>query len=111
MMEFKRITQEDQGIFLNIEEFGRVYRLRIQNLEYLREGIVTSGIRSKTQREMQTGRGIHIAYEKLYIKTDSEISRLLHQGSLIYVNEYRYTVISIEEQEGITVIELEGRHQ
>lgn len=111
MMEFKEIINEDREIFLNFSEFAETHRLRIQSRDFLITGVISAWIREKTINERSRGRGLYVAVTRLYIKDDIQIIKQLHQGMTIQVDDYRYTITSIEDQSGIIRLELEGYHQ
>ena len=111
MMKFKDIVKTERTVFLNSNEFAETVRIRIKTDEYIVKCVKTVGIREKTMNEKGKLQGIFVTYKSLFVRTEDLPISQIHQGTLIYVDEYRYTVASIEDQQGITLLRLEGYHQ
>lgn len=114
MMKFKDIVHDDRDAFFNFSEFEEKHRIRYkigsEQIEKELWCIQTHGIRGKTQAERQKSAGLYIGYENLYSRSE-DLPIKPRQGTLIYIDETRYTVTSIEEQQGVTRLQLEGYHQ
>ena len=114
MMKFKDIVRDDRNAFFNFSEFEEKHRIRykigIEQVEKELWCIQTHGVRAKTQAEKVKSAGLFIGYENLYCRSE-DLDVKPRQGTLIYIDETRYTVTSIEEQQGVTRLQMEGYHQ
>lgn len=114
MMGFKEILRNDIEYFLNYEEFAGYHSIRYkigsETIDLALFGVLTGGIREKSDSEKKTNRGLYTDYLNLYCKSE-ELTPQPHQGTLIYLDSKRYTVSSIEEQQGVIRLQLEGYHQ